>query len=288
MIATILQGGLGNQMFMYAMVRAMALRNGTSAVFNIKDGFAHDYAYHRKLELLNFNIHLERKSRITFEYPFSRYSLYASKNLGFNIFAPSYKFIKEKSPLRFEKELIECKERNLFLEGYWQSEKYFEDFRDVIRDDFIISMPIDDCLKEELRQLKAYNRNLVFIGVRRYQECHSLAEGILLDESYYNKAIELVESKVSSPVFVVFTQQQEWARNHLRSKNNIVFVAPKEGDNSSVKDMYLMTNCNHAIISNSSFYWWGAWLSKANENGIVVAPNNFLNKDSVCDKWLRL
>lgn len=288
MIATIIRGGLGNQMFMYAMTRAMALRNKTSAVYNLKDGFERDFAYRRKLELLNFNVHLERKPRVTFDYPFSRYSLYVSKRMGFNVFSPNYRYVKEKTPFRFEPELKECKESNLFLDGYWQSEKYFDDYCDVIRDDFKITMPIAEEVKTELCQWNLGEGNLVFIGVRRYQECKTLSDGVLLDEDYYNNAIKIMESKVSSPRFIVFSQQQEWAKTHLKAKSPIYYASPKEGDNSSVNDLFLMKQCHHAIISNSSFYWWGAWLSKAHEEGIVIAPNNFLNKNSVCDKWLKL
>lgn len=288
MIASIIQGGLGNQMFIYAMARAMALRNHTSAVFNLKYGFANDFQFHRKLELCGLNVKLQEKPVLTFDYKLSRASLFVSRKAGFNIFMPQYKYIKEKKPMRFEPEVKSFKGSEVFLEGYWQSEKYFDDFDSIIRDDFKITMPIPDNVEEELRQWNPEEGNLVFIGVRRYQECKSLADGVLLNEDYYNRAIEIIESKVSSPKFVVFSQQQEWAKSHLKAKSPIYYALPKEGNDSSVHDLYLMTHCHHAIISNSSFYWWGAWLSEAHKRGIVIAPNNFLNKDSVCDKWLKI
>lgn len=287
MISTIISGGLGNQMFMYAMARAMALRNGTTAVFNLKYGFDRDYTYHRKLELQNFNVKLNVSRRLTFDYPNSRFLLNVSRRAGFNILAPRYKYVKESLPLHFEEDLICMKDKNLFLEGYWQSERYFSDFRDIIRDEFSIIMPIDIDVENELNRIRSIGKDTVFIGVRRYQECSSLPKGVLLDESYYNRAIEIMESKLSNPMFVVFTQDPQWAKAHLKSKSIIMYADSKEGTNSSVKDMYLMTHCRHAIISNSSFYWWGAWLS-TEKDGIVIAPNNFLNRDSVCEKWLKI
>lgn len=287
MIATILQGGLGNQMFMYAMARAMALRNGTKAVFNLHYGFEIDVDYKRKLELHNFNVDLQQNRRLTFDYPMSSGALNYSKKYGFNIFAPNYKYVEEKQPYSYDNIIKTLNNKNVFLEGYWQSEKYFNDYSDIIKNDFEIVTPIADCVSDELRKWYSLGSNLVFIGIRRYQECKTVPQWVLLEDAYYNKAIDLMESKIQNPVFVVFSQQQDWVKSHIKAKSPIVFAKPKYDDNATIDDLYLMTNCKHAIISNSSYYWWGAWLSKF-QDGIIIAPDNFSNKDCVCDRWIKM
>lgn len=287
MIATILQGGLGNQMFMYAMVRAMAWRNNTMSVFNKNYGFEHDYTFRRKLELQCLNVCLDEKPIYTFDYSLGRYTQHISKILNRNVLVPNCLYVKEVEPLHFQEELISKEWKNVFLEGYWQSERYFFDYKDRIRKEFVIKMPLEEDVKYELRDFSRDNENLVLVGIRRYQECNNLQAGVLLDEDYYNKAINIIESKIENPKYIVFSQQQEWAKEHFKTKNPICFVKPKEGEFNSIKDLYLMIHCKHAIISNSSYYWWGAWLSKTND-GIVIAPSNFLNKDTVCEKWLKI
>lgn len=290
MIATTLRGGLGNQMFIYAATRAMALRNGTDMTFNLHYGFDVDYQFRRKLELSNLNVDWGKVNNMaTFDYKQARVVRFLSRKLGRNILLPQYKFIVEKEPPRFQKELVEERLKNVYLEGYWQSEEYFEDFKNQIREDFKITTKMPDAVEEELRQMQQDTDNLIFIGIRRYQDCVTTAPGMVLEEDYYNKAIQLMESKITNPKFVIFTQQPDWAKAHIVAKNPIMFAKPKEGELSTIEDMYLMQNCRHAIISNSSFYWWGAWLNK-NEDKIVIAPkdwnvNNRIIKPQ-CKNWI--
>jgi hypothetical protein len=287
MIATTLSGGLGNQMFMYAMVRAMSLRNGTDVAFNTQFGFKNDSLYHRDLELQHFNVQLEESTLQTFDYGVGRYVRVISRKIGRNILHPSSKFIIEQHPLRFQKELLCEKGKNLYLEGYWQSEDYFKDYENVIRNDFKIKTKMPDNIHNELASWRSDGRQLVFVGIRRYQECKSTTPGMVLGEDYYNKAIELMETKLNNPKFIVFTQEREWAKTHVKSSCPIVFAEPKKGDLSTIEDMFLMTQCDHAIISNSSYYWWGAWLQNTDKNNhVVVSSNNFVNQDSVCDNWI--
>lgn len=289
MITTTLSGGLGNQMFMYAMVKAMAMRNKASFAFNLNLGFEKDYLFKRKLELDNFNTQLPKGNFQTFDYKGSRIVRVFSRHFGRNILYPVSKFIVEETPLHFQKELLLENSKNIYLEGYWQCEDYFKDYEQVIRNDFELKTQLPERVYKEFSSIKDDSRILVFVGIRRYQECNEITPGLLLDEVYYNKAIEIMESKIPNIKFVVFTQEQEWAKAHIKSKSPLVFATFKEGELSAVADMYLMTQCDHAIISNSTFYWWGAWLQNTNPNEhIVISPNNFINRDSTCKSWLMI
>lgn len=94
-------------------------------------------------------------------------------------------------------------------------------------------------------------------------------------------------SKVTSPVFFCFSQDIEWVEKHLTGKYPVRLISKKENDSGAIDDLFLMMNFRNYIISNSSFYWWGAWLSKYDDK-LVIAPDNFINKDSVPESWLKL
>lgn len=290
MITTTLFGGLGNQMFIYSIVRALSLKNNVPMAFNITQGFKDDKLFYRSLELNKFKLNLPESKIETFNIPFGKKIRSISRKLSFNILNPSYKFIIEDSPRHFQRELMTQSLKNVYLEGYWQSPYYFSDYEDIIKKDFAINVELSQDIKDELAIMKGLGDNIVMIGVRRYQECASnsmIPGGKLTQTDYYLKAMEIIQSKINNPVFVVFTQDIEWARNNFPSKYNIYYVKQKTGENSAIEDLYLMQNCSHHIISNSSFYWWGAWLG-INPNKIVITPDNFINADSICNNWIKL
>jgi hypothetical protein len=289
MIATTLTGGLGNQMFMYAMVRAMSLRNRVPMAFNTHLGFETDSVYHRKLELNHFNLNLPFSSFSTFDYPMGRWVRKISRNIGCHLLNPKCKFVRD-SVECFHNELLDTSIHDIYLEGYWQSEKYFFDCRETIQNDFQIVTPMSDSVIKELDVINRFGENTVMIGIRRYQEClnNKQVPGGILTKDYYNKAIEMIKSKVDYPVFVVFCQDYEWAKNNISIEDaETYFVKPKFGELASIEDLFLMTHLKHYIISNSSFYWWGAWLSDY-VGKIVIAPTNFTNPHAVCCGWISL
>ncbi|WP_455593393.1 alpha-1,2-fucosyltransferase [Bacteroides sp.] len=286
MIVSSLYGGLGNQMFIYAMVKAMSLRNKVPFAFNLKSDFANDYIYKRELALSDFSLKLPESCLLTFDYLGGGYIRSFSRKLGRNVIVPSYRFICETRPCRFEEYLVREENKKVYLEGYWQSDRYFIDYEKEIRQDFVISKNFSEDVYCELKEINSVGENAVMIGVRRYQES-TVAPGGVLDADYYKKAMDLIASKISSPVFFCFSQDPEWVLKNLSGKYPIRMIKIKEGNNRAIDDLFLMINCKHYIISNSSFYWWGAWLSK-NQDKIVVAPNNFVNIDSLPKDWLKL
>lgn len=177
--------------------------------------------------------------------------------------------------------------KNVYLYGYWQSERYFIDFADAIRQDFTIKTPIPQETKDELHQLQSMGRPLVMMGVRRYQECKgvsSMADAACRAE-YYLNAMAYVRKKLCDPLFVIFSQDHEWIHSHLQNTDDTHIVNMRSGSLGAISDLFIMTHCHHAIISNSTYYWWGAWLQNPTDNHIVVVPNNFFNRDSICEGW---
>lgn len=290
MISATLFGGLGNQMFIYAMVRALALRNNTSYAFNKNNGFITDVQFQRFLELQHFDLSLPMSQIHTYDFgKTGRIIKFFSRKFGRNILCPHDKYMIEDRNMHFE-ELYKNKQlKNAYLEGYWQSAKYFEDYEDIIRKDFSIKTKIPDSVLEEVNFLKSQKRQLVMVGIRRYQECkkQSYLTEHLCGKEYYSSAIKFINERIENPLFVVFSQDRVWVENNVLNnfKDNFYFVKEKTGELSALSDLYIMQSCNHAIISNSSFYWWGAWLQPRHNEQIIVAPDNFINKDSPCSNW---
>ena len=285
MITTTLFGGLGTQMFIYAMTRALSLRNHVPMAFNLTSGFDTDFQYKRHLELKHLNASLPTSTISTFDYPGGRYVKKLSSYMKRNVMLPTMDYIEEATPYHFQQEFVLEKIKNVYLNGYWQSPLYFEDYSDVIRSEFKITAPIPQKVNEELAYLKSYSRPLVMVGIRRYQEVkHSsfLTEHVCGAE-FYRKAMDMMSNMIENPLFVVFSQDQNWVKENISKEFDIYIVKEKSGDLASVSDMFLMQHCDAAIISNSTFYWWGAWLANCER---VISTHNFINKDTNCKEWI--
>ena len=112
------------------------------------------------------------------------------------------------------------------------------------------------------------------------------------DLEYYNKSIEYLNNKIDSLVFIIFSDDTKWAKENIKISNKTIFVDHNK-DEKAWLDMQLMSKCNHNIIANSSFSWWGAWLNR-NENKIVISPKRWFNssnnntKDLLPNSWIKL
>lgn len=177
--------------------------------------------------------------------------------------------------------------KNVYLEGYWQNPKYFEDYAETIRRDFEFKVNFPESVIEEMNYLHSLCRPLVMVGVRLYQEAAGQSTGLkVCGADYYNKAMDYMMTKLENPLFVVFCQDQKWVKDNLDTKYDLYFAKEKKGELSAVSDLYIMRNCQYAIISNSTYYWWGAWLQSSDmKEHIVVCPNNFINPSTPCEEW---
>ena len=249
-------GGLGNQLFIYAYARAASLKYGYKLIFDLKSGFLRDQ-YGRKPELkkhiagcLAANLSMLMEYAITKKFP----------NLSSHIFK-SRLFIEADS-----RELFDFKEPEncnlIFLEGYFQSYLYFQEYKDQIRADISLNFERSKAIDSIADNI--VHSNSVNIHVRRIQYSH------LLTLEYYEKAIDIIKKNINNPVFYVFSDNIDWCRENFKGLGSFTFVVHDITDEAA--DMWLMTQCKHHIIANSSFSWWGAWLGEGNEQSIVVAP----------------
>lgn len=277
-------GGLGNQMFVYAAGRALALRTNSTLILDHETGYKLDL-YKRQFELSKFKINIIPANKIhSFNYQGGSLIRLFSNKIKRHIPFLNIKIIQENN-FEFNDELISNPKTNCYLIGYWQSEKYFKDYSDIIKQDFSIKSVMPDSVLEQASEIIELGNRAVALGVRRYQEVKKFVNVKLTEKKYYLKAMEMISQKIENPVFICFTQDPKWVRENLSEKYEIQFAAKEEIGNEAIEDLYLMKLCKHFIISNSTFYWWGAWLADY-ESKIIISPNNWLNKYTPNPDWI--
>lgn len=284
MIVTTISGGIGNQLFMYAAARAMALRKGTELVVNDVTGFIEDKEYRRNYELGCFNLTYKHDKLLSFQYPLAKYVRKLSKLAKRNLFFPDYKYLTDSTHNSgVDDQYFSINGKNIYIDGYWQSEDYFKDFEKEIRQDLTFSFsPSESLLTAEHKIFSDAKHTPVCVGVRRYQEVNHAMDFEICGKDFYMKAFEYMRNHVENPLFYVFTQDKEWAKRELsKVENNVVIMS----EQATHEDLYLMSKFKYHIISNSSFYWWGAWLANGD---IVVTNTEFKNKKQNKHGWIEI
>lgn len=282
-----LSGGLGNQMFMYAAARALALRTSAKLYLDCSQGFKTDLLYKRHFALEHFNINLHHTPRLlSFDYLGGNYIQRISRHIKRHFPYTSIRYIFENSQKNAE-QLLSLPSLDYYLEGYWQSEKYFSDYKEQIRTDFKITKPLSKAVQKEVEMIEDLGDRCIALCVRRYQEVKKIVNISIVEKDYYLKAMDLLSQNIPNPVFLCFSQTPEWVKENLTGKYEIRFIAQKDKDTGNIDDLFLLTHCRHFIISNSTFYWWGAWLANY-ENKKIIAPDNWIFPDTPLKEWIIL
>ena len=159
---------------------------------------------------------------------------------------------------------------------YLQSWKNFAGYEDYIRENVVFTNEVSDKNKEIINKMKS--ENSVALHVRRGDYIYS--EYILLTQNYYSQAIEYIKRNVKNPVFYIFSNDLNWVKENIKIDANYVYVDWTKKD---YEDLQLMSNCKHFINANSSFSWWGSFLSK-NKNKIIIVPDKHTSWNT---EWIK-
>lgn len=294
-------GGLGNQMFQYAFFLSIQKRNKNSKI-DLTD-FTH-YGLHQGFELSKvFNIDLEgvvasvqEVNKVKDNSMFFR----IRKKLGFFIFGNPNIFLKNShfiQPNFSEYRNINNLENPSYLEGYWQTERYFKDYKQDILDIFNWT----DISQKNLEVIeKMETENSVAIHIRHFDKPKNLRQLIyyfrlrmvwrICSKEFYLKSMDYFTSNTKNPVFYICTDNISWVKRNLPTSIKYKIIDWNRNEDSHF-DMLLMSKCKHNIISMSSFSWWSAWLNQ-NPNKIVIAPKRWaprFEKDLniIPKEWLR-
>jgi hypothetical protein len=295
MIIVKLQGGLGNQMFQYAAGKSLAQKHAvplfidTSFFETNSDSSEHFTA--RNFELNAFKLN---------------YTL-ASKSMLDDVFRPGIlkniqrKFFSNQTWLYTEKGLgydngFEKIIPPVWIDGYWQSERYFKQYEPIIRTEFSFNT---DELPQQLPLLdQIRSSNSVGVHFRRGDYISSKIINNHHGEcslSYYKKAIALLNEHFTDLKFFAFSDDTAWVKQNLSNNNLHIVEQHSLHDYPDWADMFLMSQCRHNIIANSTFSWWAAWLN-SNPQKMIIAPKNWFRNppdrfkldDLLPTQWQRL
>jgi hypothetical protein len=243
----------------------------------------------RDLSLSKFNIcttHATLKEVKKFHK--SKYIDFIFRKLDQNNIKVSNK-IFEKKPFYFDEKMLSL--TTGYLDGYWQSYKYFDDIREVLLNEFTLVNEMN--LENKLICKKITELNSISIHIRRgdyVKEKKNMTIYNVFGLEYYHQAIEFISKKISNPYFFVFSDDLDWAKKNLQL-TNVTYVDVNLTQNPE-NDLILMSKCKHNIIANSTFSWWGAWLNQNSEK-IIIAPRKWMSTvesldDLYPDDWIRL
>jgi len=290
-IIVYLRGGLGNQMFQYSLGRVLARDNNCELVLDNWSGFIRDQ-YRRKYELHNFPIKA-RMIKPSERFPILIYRIKKrlfnqNENFQENIFnsiiinETENKFLSNISNIQFK--------QNIWLNGYWQSPLYFNHYENMLKKELRPPIPKSNKILKLGEQMK--NNNSVAIGIRIYEESndpssHSKNRKIKSAEEI-NSVIERLKKKHQNAKFYLFCTYDSPFLKELDLPKNTISIFTNNEPKRHMDKIWLLSQCKHHIFNNSTFYWWGAWLSSINHKHSdqdIFASDNFLNENIVLNKW---
>jgi hypothetical protein len=284
MIITQLKGGLGNQLFQYALGRSLAQK------YNVPlrlDTSWFGIVPNRQYDLGNFAI----SGTVATPEEIDQVKGSLITRLADRM-KPYYRrtSITEQA-FQFDPHILSAGP-NTYLDGYWQSEKYFKDIAPLIRNEFTVTAQPTGKNKELLQQIQ--ETTAVSLHVRRGDYVANKSFNNFHGTSpieYYEAAVAHIASKVKKPHFYIFSDDPSWTKEHLIFDYPMTFVTGN--DKAAQEDLRLMSNCQHFIVANSTFSWWGAWLASSPKKSIIAPKVWFKAKpndeiDLIPKDWIRL
>jgi hypothetical protein len=257
MVITKIQGGLGNQLFQWAYGRSIELETN---LVNYLDTNFYNYDNHRKFELNQF------------------------LNIKYNTVIPKLDKVtiyKIDDDFNYKKHIL-LKDSCYYLDGYWQSEKYFKEYRNII----LKELEPSDVLLSKLSKTPLIDTNTTSIHIRRTDYITSNGVHPVKSIKYYQDALDIIGDY---DYLFIFSDDIQWCKDNLKF-NNMIFMDGL----TNIEDLYLMSMCKNNIIANSSFSWWAAWLNK-NIDKKVIAPLNWFgsqtninDSDIIPESWIKI
>lgn len=261
MIVTKIGGGLGNQLFQYAMAKKLALTHKTDVLLDIsayKTYKLHEYSLGHFQIPQHFFTPPSKLKKI--------WNLFRQNNKYF----PFVLCLEKKAT--FDPSILDSPD-NIYMHGYWGSEKYFKDIRRELLSDLDLKEPLSQHENELCLKIKSVNA--VCVHVRRgnfVNNPQTAATHGTCSIEYYQDAVKKMQAILNNPVFYVFSNDIAWAKENLSFIDPVFFIGGDESSN--YKDFHLMRSCKHFIIANSTFSWWAAW-SSDNPDKQVIAPKKW-------------
>jgi hypothetical protein len=248
-------GGLGNQMFQYALARRLTSQLNTELFLDT----SYYQQVHNVFQCHPFCIH---EFNIKFDTPIAPISL------DFNVY--------EEKSLAYDGNVLNIKD-NTFLVGYWQNIQYVAPYKNVLVREFVPKNLVDLTDVQKVKDIIESSSNATALHIRG-GDYRVLKNFDVVNKSYYERAIDLLMKKVGGATFFIFSNDDDYVTQLLENKLNSLDISVYRIKFSAILDVHLMSLCKYFIIPNSSFSWWGSFLST--KNGFTIAPSRWLNNNS--------
>ncbi len=285
-----LKGGLGNQMFQYAFAKLIEQKTKEEVLVDFSAYTSLKGDVVRVPRIVNFSISLlpAEKRDVSGICCFSHYGnsqsffyrigIFAEKTLNKKYFwEPHRAYINVDEILKYS-----------FFDGYWQSYKYIEPVFEDLKKEFVPRNPLSE--KTCIMQEKISKENAVFIGIRKGDYEAEVSHYGSFSENYYISAIKKIEESVENPIFYIFSNDIEWCKTNIDWGNRNVIFRNKEDQTDDFEELILMASCKHAIMVNSTYHWWGAYLIN-NPDKIIICPEKWFFDDKPIDiippQWIK-
>ncbi len=285
-----LKGGLGNQMFQYAFAKLIEQKTKEEVLVDFSAYTSLKGDVVRVPRIVNFSISLlpAEKRDVSDICCFShhgnsqsffyRIGIFAEKTLNKKYFwEPNRAYINVDEILKYS-----------FFDGYWQSYKYIEPVFEDLKKEFVPRNPLSE--KTCIMQEKISKENAVFIGVRKGDYEAEISHYGSFSENYYISAMKKIEESVENPVFYIFSNDIDWCKTNIDWGNRNVIFRNKEDQTDDFEELILMASCKHAIMVNSTYHWWGAYLIN-NPDKIIICPEKWFFDDKPIDiippQWIK-
>jgi hypothetical protein len=284
-----LKGGLGNQLFMYAFAKSMALRNAVPLRLDTVSGFAFDTAYRRQYQLHHFPI--EEAPGAQGDPPLGAWGDAGRKLVErVNRILPlrMRSYVKERVK-GVDEEIYRCPLPAAPALRVLAVVPVLRGCGGMIRERLRINAVLAPEHEEEARLIRSCTA--VCLAVRRFGDVSGRKKGemTILDAQYYHRAMHIMAERVTNPHFFIFTQDRQWAQGNIdQERHRVSFIREKDADSGAVADLALMSLCRHFIISNSTLHWWGAWLNPDPDKVVIAPMQGWIQREILPPEWLRV
>ena len=285
------KGGLGNQLFQYAFAKLLEKKTKEEVLLDFSSFLCKKQDQIRQPRIMNFALSLRSATKDDINaicllkhgewgFPLIKKGvvLFESKFNKKYYLEPNRAFVDLNSIINYS-----------FFDGYWQSWRYVDEVKKEVLKDFVPQKPLSKKSTSFIDRITG--EEAVFIGVRRGDYSQEIRHYGQLDISYYKTAMDRIAASVSNPIFYVFSNDIEWCRDAFSNTHFNVVFREQEDQFSDFEELIIMSNCRHAIISNSTFNWWGAELID-NPQKIVCCPSKWFFDDKPIDiirrEWIRI
>jgi len=294
MIIARIRGGFGNQLFIYAAARRLALFNDVPLVLDIQSAFRRNEQDHCEREYIldQFNILAEPADA---NYIFSS----RPRRLKYNLMSNTQRWlipfrhrrIIQEPVGHFDNRILnlEVGKKNVYLEGYWQDERYFRDIRTQLITELSIRTEHTELNRQIVKDMGKHTA--VCLHARRLHggvPDHGKPRDDVpaLGIGYYHRAMDWIAERVDEPHFYCFSDFPQFLKSELKPRYPVTFITHNNQPGRVIEDLWLMTQCKHFIIANSTFSWWGAWLSD-DSTKMVVSPD-WPQRTQIPEDWIML